>query len=296
MKKFLGTLLALGLFASTAQATIVSVTGPDDIPGDSFVILAKDTDEGGAGDPLLGHEKILLSATANPIPTIDLPSAYLTIDSVAWNTIYGAKANVADLSEAAFSGSYTDLTSKPSLFSGAYSALSGTPTFATVATSGLYADLTNKPTIPTNTNQLTNGSGFITASGAPVQSVNGLTGAVSLSIPSNIATIYDGTTLRTNPVLIYKSATVASGVAVFNFTSDGTSGGTALCATGPITSSVNPIVNDATAAYQMSWTWTNSNKTLTVTTNKLTTANILTGILGQSNANGASVNVAIVCY
>lgn len=39
-------------------------------------------------------------------------------------------------------------------------------------------------TIPTNTNQLINGAGFITASGAPVQSVNGQTGAVSLSIPA----------------------------------------------------------------------------------------------------------------
>ena len=36
---------------------------------------------------------------------------------------------------------------------------------ATVATSGSYNDLTNKPTIPTNTNQLTNGAGFITSSG-----------------------------------------------------------------------------------------------------------------------------------
>lgn len=35
---------------------------------------------------------------------------------------------------------------------------------ATVATSGSYNDLSNKPTIPTNTNQLTNGAGFITSS------------------------------------------------------------------------------------------------------------------------------------
>lgn len=42
----------------------------------------------------------------------------------------------------------------------------------------------NKPTIPTNTNQLTNGNGFITSSGAPVQSVNGQTGTVVLTIPA----------------------------------------------------------------------------------------------------------------
>ena len=36
------------------------------------------------------------------------------------------------------------------------------PTLATVATSGSYTDLLNKPLIPNNTNQLTNGAGFIT--------------------------------------------------------------------------------------------------------------------------------------
>ena len=45
-----------------------------------------------------------------------------------------------------------------------------------------------KTIIPTKTSDLTNDSGFVNASGAtnaaPVQSVNGQTGAVSLSIPS----------------------------------------------------------------------------------------------------------------
>jgi hypothetical protein len=42
-----------------------------------------------------------------------------------------------------FSGSWTDLTNKPFLFNGAYSSLSGLPTLF----SGSYADLTNKPTL-----------------------------------------------------------------------------------------------------------------------------------------------------
>lgn len=50
------------------------------------------------------------------------------------------------------------------------------PILATVATSGAYADLSGKPTIPTNTNQLTNGSGYITAATAPVTSVNSKAG------------------------------------------------------------------------------------------------------------------------
>lgn len=41
------------------------------------------------------------------------------------------------------------------------------PTLATVATSGSYNDLTNKPTIPDSTSDLTNDSGFITLSDVP---------------------------------------------------------------------------------------------------------------------------------
>ena len=47
-----------------------------------------------------------------------------------------------------------------------------------VAFSGSYNDLSNKPTIPSKTSDLTNDSNFITSSGAPVQSVDGSTGAV----------------------------------------------------------------------------------------------------------------------
>lgn len=69
----------------------------------------------------------------------------------------------------------------------AWNDVTGKPTFATVATSGSYNDLSNKPTIPTvptKTSDLTNDSGFITSAGAPVQSVNGQTGAVSITIPT----------------------------------------------------------------------------------------------------------------
>jgi hypothetical protein len=50
--------------------------------------------------------------------------------------------NGSKLSTVAISGSYTDLTNKPTLFDGAYSSLSGKPSLATVATSGLSGDLT----------------------------------------------------------------------------------------------------------------------------------------------------------
>lgn len=49
------------------------------------------------------------------------------------------------------------------------------------------------PTVPTKTSDLTNDSGFVNAAGAavaaPVQSVNGQTGAVSLSIPSTASDV-----------------------------------------------------------------------------------------------------------
>lgn len=46
-----------------------------------------------------------------------------------------------------------------------------------VAFSGSYNDLSNKPTIPTKTSQLTNDSGYLTS--APVTSVDGSTGAIT---------------------------------------------------------------------------------------------------------------------
>lgn len=56
-----------------------------------------------------------------------------------------------------------------------------------------YNDLTNKPTIPSKVSQLTNDSGFVDAAGAasaaPVQSVNGSTGDVTVSVPSTAADV-----------------------------------------------------------------------------------------------------------
>jgi len=65
------------------------------------------------------------------------------------------------LSAVATSGSYDDLTNKPTLFSGSYTDLSNTPTLF----SGSYDDLTNKPaTLPTNAAGVltNNGTGTLT--------------------------------------------------------------------------------------------------------------------------------------
>lgn len=51
----------------------------------------------------------------------------------------------------------------------------------TIAFTGSYNDLSNKPTIPTKTSDITNDSGYITSASVPVKSVNSKTGDVVLS-------------------------------------------------------------------------------------------------------------------
>lgn len=138
------------------------------------------------------------------------------------------------------------------------------PTMANVAITGSYPDLINQPTIP-------------------------------------VIQAYEGTSQRLNPFIVYKSATVSSGVAVANFTTDGTSGGTSLCPNGIIQDSVNVIVSDSTGPYPSSWAFSNSNKTLTATVNKSSPTGVI-ALLGINilsapvSANGATAKMSAVCY
>jgi hypothetical protein len=60
----------------------------------------------------------------------------------------------------------SQILNKPTLFSGAYSDLTGAPTLATIATSGSYNDLTNKPTTDGSETKVTAGANIkITGSG-----------------------------------------------------------------------------------------------------------------------------------
>lgn len=61
--------------------------------------------------------------------------------------------------------------------------------------SGNYNDLTNKPSIPSKTSEIDNDSGYITSAGAPVQSVNSKTGAVTLTASDVSALPISGGTL-----------------------------------------------------------------------------------------------------
>lgn len=110
---------------------------------------------------------------------------------------------------------------------------------------------------------------------------------------------YDGITIRTNVFYIYKSVTVASGLAIYNLTNDGTSTGTTLCPNNVIQNSVNFTPNDAASPYQISWAMSNANKTLTATVNKSTATVIsLLGIsllAAPAAANGSVVTLQVAC-
>ncbi len=81
----------------------------------------------------------------------DHAGLYLPVDYIpAWGEVTGKP----DFSAVATSGSYNDLTNKPTIPSAQVNSDWN-------ASSGA-AQILNKPTIPTNTNQLTNGAGFIT--------------------------------------------------------------------------------------------------------------------------------------
>lgn len=70
------------------------------------------------------------------------------------SSYFATASQITNLASVASTGSYADLTNKPTYAtvatSGSYNDLSNKPTYATVATSGSYTDLSNKP----NDNQL----------------------------------------------------------------------------------------------------------------------------------------------
>ena len=128
---------------------------------------------------LASAESLLLKEdAANKVTSINSSSTdtqYASAKCVYDNL--AAKADISDLATVATSGNYDDLSNKPTIpaaqvnsdwnASIGVSQILNKPSLSAVATSGSYNDLTNKPTIPTDTGDLTNGAGFITASSIP---------------------------------------------------------------------------------------------------------------------------------
>ena len=135
----------------------------------------------------------LVDNAPDALNTLNELSAALNDDSNFAGTVttaLAAKANSADLATVATSGSYTDLTDKPTIPTNT-SDLTNDSDFvvssnlATVATSGDYDDLSNKPSIPTNTSDLTNDSNFVDTSNSAVAS--GITSAKVTDYDTHIA-------------------------------------------------------------------------------------------------------------
>jgi hypothetical protein len=102
------------------------------------------------------------TAAVHPTITVDAKGR---VTAVTATSIAIAAGAVSGLATVATTGSYTDLSNRPSIPSGQvnsdWNASSGLaqilnkPSLATVATSGSYNDLSSKPTIPTSVSQLT---------------------------------------------------------------------------------------------------------------------------------------------
>lgn len=130
---------------------------------------------------------------ANGVATLDGNSTLTPsqIPSIPWSQL----TNVP-LAQVAYSGNYTDLSNKPSIPTKLSQLINDLPGVTAPVTSvnGLTGDVVLS--IPTNDSQLSNGAGYITLpqsiAAAPVQSVNGKTGAVSLAIPTDDAQLGNG--------------------------------------------------------------------------------------------------------
>lgn len=75
-----------------------------------------------------------------------------------------------------------DVGAKPASYVPTWTEVTGKPTtFAPITGTAANQAMPGNTVIPTNTNQLTNGAGFVTAADAPVRSVAGKTGVVTLA-------------------------------------------------------------------------------------------------------------------
>lgn len=141
---------------------LLSVNGQGAVTVDGVVIATP----GGAGaqadwsatsgpSQILNKPVLSEVATSNDYRDLDhkptVPTLVSQLQNDAGYTTFSGSWNDLTNKPTLFNGSYLSLTNKPSLFSGNYDDLVGKPTLF----NGNYNSLTNKPTIPTDINQLT---------------------------------------------------------------------------------------------------------------------------------------------
>lgn len=129
-----------------------------------------------------------------------IPAEYVTETELAAGL--SGKANTADLAAVATSGSYNDLTNKPTIPTVPVQSVNG-KTGAVVLTASDVNALPSSTVIPTKTSDLQNDSGFLTSA---VTSFNGNTGAVTYTAP---VTSVNGST---GSVVIGNATTSAAGL------------------------------------------------------------------------------------
>jgi len=140
-----------------------------------------DGEKGDKGDTGNGISSIVKTGSSGLIDTYTI--TFTDGTSTTFNVTNGKDGSGADIDvDSALSTTSTNPVQNK-VITTALDSKANTSSLASVATSGSYNDLSNKPTIPTvptNVSAFTNDAGYITSSGAPVQSVNGQTGNVQI--------------------------------------------------------------------------------------------------------------------
>ncbi len=146
------------------------------------------------------------------IPNVLQITGTSTTDIMSQNAVTSALSNKADLTSlasVATSGSYDDLTNKPTIPTKTSeltndSSFVSSSNLSAVAMSGSYSDLSNKPTIPTKTSDLTNDSNFVSSSNLATIATTG-----SYDDLSNKPTIPSKTSQLTNDSNFVSSGNLA---------------------------------------------------------------------------------------
>lgn len=144
----------------------------------------------------LTNDSNFITSAGAPVQSVDGATGAVTTNAVKYTsqsltTAQKTQARVnIGAGTSSFSGSYADLSNKPTIPTKTSELTNDSGYLTSHQSLDGYAKTTD---IPTKTSQLTNDSNYITSSGAPVQSVNGKTGAVSLTA-SDVSALPSSTT------------------------------------------------------------------------------------------------------